>query len=653
MKNIVIALFLTISAFKTGHGKSSCGMEKFQCKNGDCIESILLCDGEANCKDKSDETVAECSQADIKCPHTAFRCAYGACVDGDATCNGVKDCVDNSDETLPKCNTSISSSSECRDNEFKCNNGQCIAKNNLCDGNANCSDGSDETFIQCGGILCEQLFFRCRYGACIENDLKCNGVINCVDGSDENPTLCGTVSSTTERLEPPITPLITSTLPPYVPSVTCKTPSQPQNGDWKLHKSQCQSGEHCHVGQDFQFQIGTHLVYSCNRGFRIKGSTDVFCGISGVWYKIPECEEVRCTNLNSASIVADCKYPGPDFISCDSPKPGTIATLKCRDSYREDRTLPSPTTVRCSDNGEWTPQPLRCVPVCGIIPKSTTPLIVNGTTANITEFPWHATLYRAVTPTAPKEFICGGTIIHEKLVITAAHCVYDENNRRKHDASKFFIATGIMYRDYDSPYHNNITLVRTGVKKVHVSCDYNGIFGAYKADIAILEVANPFVFSTLLQPICLDYSSNIILEPDMIGRVAGFGRTALGPSSYILQTIKVPYISNRKCKEESNIFETENYITYDKFCAGYTNGSSVCDGDSGGGLIFQWSNLWYLKGIVSVSLGTKVVGGTRQCDSSTYSLYTAVSVHMQWMEDFILGVDNIQRFHTSCDKNLK
>lgn len=61
-------------------------------------------------------------------------------------------------------------------------------------------------------------------------------------------------------------------------------------------------------------------------------------------------------------------------------------------------------------------------------------------------------------------------------------------------------------------------------------------------------------------------------------------------------------------------------------------GTSVCDGDSGGGLVFENKGFWYLKGIVSLSLSTKEVGGTRTCDSTTYSLFTRVFNHMPWIQ---------------------
>ncbi|KZC10211.1 Limulus clotting factor C, partial [Dufourea novaeangliae] len=620
-------------------------LERFQCKDGECIPSVLLCDGRPDCKDQSDETYAECSKPEITCPSYAFRCAYGACVDGDSACNGVKNCVDNSDETLSRCNTSYNASTKCSTSQFKCNNGQCISASNVCDGTSNCTDNSDETFIQCGAIPCEQLFFRCRYGACIDGDLKCNGVTNCVDGSDEDPRLCKAPVTSTERpqpVTPPITPSWT-----LKPRIFCSVPPQPQNGFWKLHKSQCATGENCDTEHDVKFEPGAYLIYSCNPGYKIRGSSDVVCGLGGKWLNIPACVEIRCKNVNSASIRADCSYAGHNYISCESPKPGTVATLSCRNSYRRDTTFLSPTSVRCNENGQWDPEPMRCIPVCGVTPVNTKPLIVNGTQANIAEFPWHATLYRAERLDAPKEFTCGASIIHEKLLVTAAHCVYNDNTRSVDDPSKYYIATGNIYRDYDSPFHNNVIVKKARVKSIYVACSYTGLVGSYVADIAILEITEAFVFSSLLLPICLDFSNNMLLEAGMFGKVAGFGRTSTGPTSYILQTITLPYVSHRKCKEVSNALQTENFITIDKFCAGYTNGSSVCDGDSGGGLVFQREYLWYLKGIVSVSLGTQVVGGSRQCDSTTYSLYTAISTHISWIQNFLLALD-IKRLLPTC-----
>lgn len=100
----------------------------------------------------------------------------------------------------------------------------------------------------------------------------------------------------------------------------------------------------------------------------------------------------------------------------------------------------------------------KCVIDCGRTNRLIAPtLIVNGSFPNITEIPWHATLYEAKKNDdyqIEKEFICGATIITENLLITAAHCVYEDNNHQVKDPSNIYVAAGNTYRDYDSPLHD-------------------------------------------------------------------------------------------------------------------------------------------------------------------------------------------------------
>jgi hypothetical protein len=92
-------------------------------------------------------------------------------------------------------------------------------------------------------------------------------------------------------------------------------------------------------------------------------------------------------------------------------------------------------------------------------------------------------------------------------------------------------------------------------------------------DIAILQLEKSFKFSSWLVPVCIDVSNDQgILQAGMYGKVAGFGRTASGESSAILQSLKVPYIPLNECKYASQSANAQRYITGDKFCAGFTNG---------------------------------------------------------------------------------
>jgi len=109
------------------------------------------------------------------------------------------------------------------------------------------------------------------------------------------------------------------------------------------------------------------------------------------------------------------------------------------------------------------------------------------------------------------------------------------------------------------------------VKRIYIVRDYLGLIGNYLGDIAILELVRPFVLSTWLIPVCIDTFSNSILEVGSYGKVAGFGRTATGDASAVLQALTVPIIPFSQCKSASQSANTEQYVN-DKFCAGYTNG---------------------------------------------------------------------------------
>ncbi|XP_024871719.1 coagulation factor IX-like isoform X1 [Temnothorax curvispinosus] len=289
------------------------------------------------------------------------------------------------------------------------------------------------------------------------------------------------------------------------------------------------------------------------------------------------------------------------------------------------------------------------VVVCGTLPLGYQLTVVGGFRPNITEFPWHASMYRD-EPGEPKKYFCGASIIQENLLITAAHCVYDENNRQPIDANKIYILSGNLFRDYNNPFHDPNLVKRNQVKRIYIARDYLGFIGNYLWDIAVLELVTPFVLSSYLVPACIDtLSYGSILEPGTYGKVAGFGRTATGKSSAVLQALTVPVISLSQCRSTSQSVNMEQYVTNDKFCAGYTNGSSICDGDSGGGLVFKTNDLWYLRGIVSVSLGTIKEGGSFYCNYNLYSLYTEISRHISWIQDVIIKIEQNQT-HTLCSE---
>ncbi|KAI4474366.1 hypothetical protein M0804_014895 [Polistes exclamans] len=348
----------------------------------------------------------------------------------------------------------------------------------------------------------------------------------------------------------------------------------------------------CDVQDGTKLPALTHLIYTCNSGYQLNSSSDVFCDQGGNWSDIPVCTE-------SSGLL------------------GTNAVLSRRNDREEVAHF------QFKEVNEDTE--------CGVVSPKYSPFITNGSIFNETMIPWHATLYSQEFPNGPKKFICGATIVKKKFLLAAAHCVYDDTIKSINDPNKYYILTGNIYRDYDSTQHDERFVKKARVKDIYVPSDYKGYEGNYANDIAILEIEIPFVLSSTLTPACI----NGDIFQSGIGLVSGFGKTHEGTSSFILQSVLLPYVPRDQCKSRDNSSNSYELITEDKFCVGYANGTAVCDGDSGGGFVSSTGNLVFLRGIVSLSLDFIGSGGTTTCDSYSYSLLTRISSHINWIENII------------------
>ncbi|XP_032578138.1 very low-density lipoprotein receptor isoform X1 [Drosophila sechellia] len=209
--------------------EAKCDEKQFQCHSGDCIPIRFVCDGDADCKDHSDEQIKECKFIEATCSSDQFRCGNGNCIPNKWRCDQESDCADGSDEANELCRARTCSPDEyacksgegqcvplawmcdqskdcsdgsdehncnqtCRADEFTCGNGRCIQKRWKCDHDDDCGDGSDEK--ECPVVPCDSVAeHTCTNGACIAKRWVCDGDPDCSDGSDERS--CANVTKTT------------------------------------------------------------------------------------------------------------------------------------------------------------------------------------------------------------------------------------------------------------------------------------------------------------------------------------------------------------------------------------------------------------------------------------------------------------------------
>ncbi|KAH8330879.1 hypothetical protein KR067_008558, partial [Drosophila pandora] len=594
---------------------AECTSNQFECDNGSCISQYDACNGVKNCPDGSDETVMMCIAQAQHCTKPYFLCTYGACVIGTAPCNGIQECADNSDETRMRCSNEDELrqynrilQGNCQENEIKCPSGICIDKSLLCNGADNCGDGNgyDESVDFCGHMECPGYSFRCGTGSCISKTLTCNGEKDCFDGSDEAPKLCNT------------------TLPSRIGQDTVTTvASGPTKRGCVLP-----AGDERPIAKDKQNRILTDPVprgfvyFSCETGYVRQGNEKVYCSNTNVWNdEVPKCVKY-CTNKNNElygySTSARCTLNG-QLVNCSKTlhEPGTEVTFTCKTGFNKPL-FPSH-RMRCEKGGKWSGGRTPCVQDCGEIATPIKPFAFNGVTVNNTVVPWHVGLYVWHTEKS-YHFQCGGSLLTPDLVITAAHCVYDETRREAYSTDTFKIVAGKFYRNYDQQTND----VRNGVKVIEIAREYNGRAANYFQDLALLSLETPFEFSDIIRPICVHFASFAEKEyiNNKVGQFAGWSIE----DDHKLQFVTAESKDNSMCKKELQDIQA------DKFCI-FTHGKSLaCQGDSGGGFTAKIQTDYFARNAYRHHL-YGVISNAPNADQCATSL--TVMTNIQYFDDMI------------------
>ncbi|XP_069688228.1 clotting factor C-like [Periplaneta americana] len=355
--------------------------------------------------------------------------------------------------------------------------------------------------------------------------------------------------------------------------------------------------------------------------------------------------DLTCPSITSPRLSVTCESRWGNrrgWVPCGNPVPvGTIARYKCRQYYKPDGEEHEDNTFsECQKDGKWSTDILQCVPECGKLEGGVTPLVVNGQGIKYGTWPWHAGLYNLQA--GNWTFWCGGSLVNEYAVITAAHCTWKVNTE------SLRVVLGKFHREFR--VNEEVTQIKD-VKQIIMQPTYQDLGGNYGSDVAILVLGSPVEFSPVVQPVCIDWDLKAIdndLTEGNLGMVAGWGVNENDTFSDLLRMVQLPVVSDQKCIEEQPR-DFKKYVTYTTFCAGYRNGTGVCNGDSGGGLVFphpaEPNGTWLLQGIVSVSPRRR---GTSFCDSTYYTVFTKVGIYTRWLKTVL---QSIQPHHNRQKEN--
>ncbi|XP_017072055.2 brachyurin [Drosophila eugracilis] len=202
---------------------------------------------------------------------------------------------------------------------------------------------------------------------------------------------------------------------------------------------------------------------------------------------------------------------------------------------------------------------------------------------------------------------CGASLISERYLLTAAHCV------EKAVAITYYLG-GVLRL---APRQ----LIRMTKPEVHLHPDFD--CQTLDNDIALLRLPEDAIICDSIRPIRLPGISSRSVSYDYVLAVAsGWGRMN-DESTAISDTLR--YVARFVESNEDCIYCYTN-IKYSNICMDTTGGQSTCTGDSGGPLIYNdpTQNTDVLIGITSY-------GKKSGCTKGFPSVFTRVTSYLDWI----------------------
>lgn len=240
--------------------------------------------------------------------------------------------------------------------------------------------------------------------------------------------------------------------------------------------------------------------------------------------------------------------------------------------------------------------------------KGNEPKIVGGKLAAKNAYPWQVSLGVSWIDDPYRAHFCGGTILSENWIVTAAHCLVDT-------APKDIIVTA-------GTNELGVGGVRHNVNRIVVKSNYDP--KTSNNDIALIELFKPLTFAAAVKsiPVVGAASETEQMKPGTLATVLGWGYTAEGGSKVRdLRFVDVPVVERVTCNRP---LAYDGRVTANMICAGdLVGGKDSCQGDSGGPLTVNTTTGPQLAGIVSWGEGC--------ARPNLVGIYTRAPIYVSWI----------------------
>ncbi|XP_068170211.1 inactive serine protease PAMR1 isoform X2 [Antennarius striatus] len=313
----------------------------------------------------------------------------------------------------------------------------------------------------------------------------------------------------------------------------------------------------------------------------------------------------------------------------------------------------------CLKTGKWSGRHVSCSPVCGKHPTFDPERPADS------HWPWLAAIYRSSTngtetkvtkaeslkkrntkrtgdynQVSAWQLVCSGTLVNQRSVVVAAHCVTELGKLYPLDPAKIKVVVGKQYRD-DHRESKGLQHLRVATITVHANYDPHIL----DSDVAVVKLLDKARIGEKVLPLCLSDSPEEEVTSGQ-GLVTGWSPVpdlSLGPVEKarvgLVQLAHVVPCEQQYARNGVPVSVTDNML-----CANHKpdyGPSNICPSDTGGILVLpphskhqasnsmvkgQSKGLWRLLGLVSFGYDQG------ECDPELYTVYVHVANFKDWIE---------------------
>ncbi|XP_063911584.1 serine protease snake-like isoform X3 [Zophobas morio] len=315
----------------------------------------------------------------------------------------------------------------------------------------------------------------------------------------------------------------------------------------------------------------------------------------GVCKLLTQCQEIRDQVVFSHKLPQTCGFERTQAIVCcpKTRQPGYISQIKCREytSYTKEKQL------------------------CGhhIVKR-----VVGGVPTGRTDFPHMAALGFQIGFSDEYRWLCGGSLISEQYILTAAHCLFSRT-----DGEPKVVLLGVT--NLNDTYHRH----EKTISKTIPHPEYNS--SSHYHDIGLVKLKRPIEMSSYVRPACLNTHFDI-----PVGKViaTGWGDThSEGGRSEDLLKVTLDITEYELCNKTYQVTRKlrRGIINEMHICTGRgKEQKDTCQGDAGGPLQIYHNNdatscMYDIVGVISFG---------KECNGDP-AVNTRVSHYIKWIEDTV------------------